>query len=301
MLERGERYDWWESRFVTALAVTAVLTGIGLIWRELTVDEPVINFRILKSRQVTAGVSIGLMLGFALYGSVFILPVFLQQVLGMTAWQTGRVMLPGAIAAAFTMAIVGRNAGRLDARYTVVFGTLLYFSAMWIMSKSTVLSGINSFFWPLILRGVGLGFIFVPLTNATLADLQQKDLAQGTGMFNLARQLGGSLGIAIMATLLVRFRSIERSSMVQHVALGDPLTMGRLTTITKGLIAKGMNPSVASNAAMAIVDRQVDLQSSILAFSKIYLYSGLALVAALPLLFLFRTGKAAGSGSLDAH
>ena len=301
MLERGERYDWWASNFVTTLAVVAALSGIALIWRELVIDEPVINFRILKSRQVTAGVSIGLLLGFALYGSVFILPVFLQQVLQMTAWQTGRIMLPGAIAAAFTMAVVGRNSGRLDARYTVVFGTALYFWAMWLMSRSTVLSGIQDFFWPLILRGVGLGFIFVPLTNATLADLQSKDLAQGTGMFNLFRQLGGSLGIALMATLLSRLRTVERSSLVQHVIAGDPATVGRLSAITKGLLAKGINATVAPQVATALVDRQVELQASILAFSKIYLYSGLALVAALPLLFLFKTGKAVGSGAVDAH
>jgi DHA2 family multidrug resistance protein len=104
MLERGERSDWWESRFITMLAFTALLAGIALIWHELTTDEPIINFRILKSRQVTAGVSIGLLLGFALYGSVFILPVFLQQLLQMTAWQTGKIILPGAIASAVTMA-----------------------------------------------------------------------------------------------------------------------------------------------------------------------------------------------------
>ena len=301
MLERGERYDWWESRFVTALAVTAVVSGVGLIWRELTVDEPVIDFRILKGRQVLGGVSLGLMLGFALYGSVFILPVFLQQALGMTAWQTGKIILPGALASAATMAVVGRNAGRLDARYTVVIGTLLFFAAMYLMSQATAVSGASDFFWPLILRGVGLGFIFVPLTNATLADLDRKDMAQGTGMFNLFRQLGGSLGIAIMATLLARFRTVERSYLVNHVTAGDPATVARLTTITRGLIAKGINATDAPRAAMSIVERQVELQASMLAFSKIYLYSGLILVASLPLLFLFRTGKAAGTGITDAH
>ena len=301
MLERGERLDWWSSAFVTTLAVTAAVAGVLLVWRELRTDEPIINFRILKNRQVTAGVSIGLMLGFALYGSVFVLPVFLQQVLGMTAWQTGKIILPGALASAATMAVVGRNAGRLDARYTVVFGTMLYFLSMWQMSQATVVSAAGDFFWPLIWRGVGLGFIFVPLTNATIADLSSKNLAQGTGMFNLFRQLGGSLGIAIMATMLSHLRTIERSYLVEHVVTGDPATLSRLATIAKGLVARGVQPALAPGVANAIVDRQVELQASILAFSKIYLYSGLALVAALPLLFLFRTGKAVGSGMMDAH
>ena len=295
MLERGERYDWWESRFVTLLGVTALLSFIALLWRELTTDEPVINFRILKSRQLTAGVSMGLLLGFALYGSVFILPVFLQSLLQMTAWQTGKVILPGAIASAVTMAVVGRNAMRLDARYTVVAGAFLFFWSMLKMSHLTSASGQHDLFWPLILRGVGLGLIFVPLTNATMADLKVKDLAQGTGMFNLMRQLGGSLGIAVMATLLARFMAMEKSVLVEHVGSNDPETMSRIGMITRGLISRGINPITAQQQALAILDRQVTVQSSMLAFSRIYLYSGLVLIFALPLLLLFRTGKARGS------
>jgi DHA2 family multidrug resistance protein len=295
MLERGERYDWWESRFVTMLAFTSLLSGIALIWHELTTDEPVINFRILKSRQVTAGVSIGLLLGFALYGSVFILPVFLQQLLQMTAWQTGKIILPGAIASAITMAVVGRNAMRLDARYTVVAGAFLFFASMLKLSHLTSASGSEDLFWPLILRGMGLGLIFVPLTNATMADLKVKDLAQGTGMFNLMRQLGGSLGIAVMATLLARFMAAEKAVLVEHVGANDPETLSRLSLLARGLVSRGINPMVAQQQALAILDRQVTVQSSMLAFSRIYLYSGLVLICGLPLLLLFRTGRARGS------
>ncbi len=275
--------------------ILALLSGIALIWHELTTDEPVINFRILKSRQVTAGVSIGLLLGFALYGSVFILPVFLQQLLQMTAWQTGKIILPGAIASAITMAVVGRNAMRLDARYTVVAGAFLFFLSMLKLSHLTSASGQQDLFWPLILRGMGLGLIFVPLTNATMADLKVKDLAQGTGMFNLMRQLGGSLGIAVMATLLARFMAAEKAVLVEHVGANDPETLSRLSLLARGLVARGINPMIAQQQALAILDRQVTVQSSMLAFSRIYLYSGLVLICGLPLLFLFRTGRARGS------
>ncbi len=295
MLERGERYDWWDSRFVTGLGVTALVAGVLLVWRELVIDEPVIDFHILKSRQLTSGVLMGSMLGFALYGSVFILPVFLQNLLQMTAWQTGRVILPGAIASAMTMAVVGRNARRLDARYTVVAGTGLFFLSMLMMSRLTAQSGISDMFWPLIFRGVGLGLIFVPLTNATMADLEVRQLAQGTGMFNLSRQLGGSLGIAVMATLLSRVTATQRALLVEHVGSTDPNVTERLSLITRGLISRGMNAITAKQQAIAILDRQVGVQASVLAFSKIYLWSGLALVASLPLLLLFRTGRARGS------
>jgi len=226
---------------------------------------------------------------------VFILPVFLQSLLQMTAWQTGKIILPGAIASAVTMAVVGRNAMRLDARYTVVAGAFLFFWSMLKMSHLTSASGQQDLFWPLILRGMGLGLIFVPLTNATMADLKVSELAQGTGMFNLMRQLGGSLGIAVMATLLARFTSMEKAVLVEHVGANDPETLSRLSLITRGLISRGINPMTAQQQALAIIDRQVSVQSSMLAFSRIYLYSGLALLCALPLLLLFRTGRARGS------
>jgi DHA2 family multidrug resistance protein len=296
MLERGERNDWFESRFIVVLCIVSVTAGILLLWRELTTDEPVIDFRVLRSRQLTAGVLFAALLGLALYGSVFVLPVFLQSLHGMTAWQTGKIILPGALASAFTMAVVGKNAHRLDARVTVAAGSLLFLLSMHQLSSLTFDAGARDMFWPLIWRGTGLGLIFVPLTNATMADLPDKDLAQGTGMFNLTRQLGGSMGIAIMATLLTRFTASLKSSLTEHVVAGAPATQARLDMLTHGLMAKGMTALSAHQQALAILDRQISVQASVLAFSKIYLLSGILLVAALPLMLLFRTGKGRGMG-----
>ncbi|MEO7454938.1 MAG: DHA2 family efflux MFS transporter permease subunit, partial [Gemmatimonadaceae bacterium] len=296
MLERGERMDWFDSRFVTMLGVTSVVSFILLIWRELSIDEPVIDLRVLKNRQLAAGVMMGAFLGFALYGSVFVLPVFLQGLHGMTANQTGMIILPGALASAFTMAFVGKNSARLDARVTVPIGALLFFYSMYSLSRLTFDSGAHDLFWPLVSRGVGLGLIFVPLTGATMAELKPSQLAQGTGMFNLTRQLGGSLGIAISATLLSRFTAQSRALLAEHVVVGDPVSMARVEGLTRALIAKGMNAIMAKQQALAIIDRQLQGQASVLAFSKLYLLSGIALLVSLPLLLLFRSGKSRGHG-----
>ena len=295
MLERGERYDWFESRFVTTLAVVALLSGIGLIWRELTTDEPVIDFSVLKSRQLATGVTFAAALGLSLYGGVFVLPIFLQSLHGFTAWQTGKVILPGALASAFTMAIVGRNARRLDARYTIVAGSGLFMASMWQMSRITLDSGTGDLFWPLVLRGVGLGLIFVPLTNASMAELSVRQLAQGTGLYNLTRQLGGSLGIALMATLLSRFTATRHAVLTEHVGAIDVASQARLDMIARGLMAHGTNPLVAKQQALFILDRQISAQASVLAFSKIYLLNGIILLCALPLLLFWKTGKGRGS------
>ena len=300
MLEKGERYDWFDSRLVTGLAITSALAFIFLLWHELTTDEPIINFRVLKSRQLAAGVSIAAVLGMALFGSIFVLPIFLQSLHGLTANQTGLVILPGAIASAFTMAFVGKNANRLDARATVAIGAFLFFISMWMLARMTYSSGPDETFWPLILRGIGLGLIFVPLTNASMAELKVRELAQGTGMFNLTRQLGGSMGIAIMATLLTRFTTEKKALLTEHVTTMDPLSMGRLDQITRGLMARGINPIVAKQQALFMLDRQVQAQASVLAFSRIYILSGIILLCSLPLLFLFKTGKGRGNAGL-AH
>jgi DHA2 family multidrug resistance protein len=301
MLERGERFDWFDSRFVTVLALTAVTSFVLLLWRELTIDEPVINFRVLLNRQLAAGVTMGAFLGFALYGSVFVLPVFLQGLHGWTANQTGMVILPGSIASAVTMAVVGRNAARLDARATVPIGASLFCLSMYKLSLLTIDAGADQLFWPLIARGVGLGLIFVPLTGATMAELKTSELAQGTGMFNLTRQLGGSLGIAISATLLQRFTSQSRALLAEHVVQGDPTTLARVDGLTRALVAKGMNALSAKQQALMILDRQLQAQASVLAFSKLYLLSGIALMLALPLLLFFRSGKSRGLGPGAAH
>jgi len=260
----------------------------------LTIDEPVIDLRVLLNRQLAAGVTMGAFLGFALYGSVFVLPVFLQSLHGYTAMQTGMVILPGAIASAFTMAIVGRNASRLDARPMIVIGAFLFLASMWLMSRLTLDSGQDELFWPLILRGVGLGCLFVPLTNATVAGLPMKSIGQGTGLFNLMRQLGGSLGIAIMATMLSRLTKVEKAVLTDHVGTYDPATIERLGMLTRGMMSRGIDAATAHQQALMVIDRQIGAQASVLAFSRLYLVSGLLLVAALPLLLIWRTGKAAG-------
>jgi DHA2 family multidrug resistance protein len=300
MLERGERYDWFESPFVTGLGITSAVTFVLLIWRELTAEHPVIDLRVLRSRQLAAGVAIAAVLGLALFGSIFVLPIFLQTLHGLTANQTGMVILPGAIASAVTMAFVGKNANRLDARATVSIGAFLFFVAMWKLSRMTLVSGPNETFWPLILRGVGLGLIFVPLTGATMAELKVSQLAQGTGMFNLTRQLGGSIGIAIMATMLTRFTAHNKALLTEHLSATDPQVLSRLDGVARALMARGINPIVAKQQALLLLDKQVGAQASVLAFSRIYMLSGMILLCALPLLLLFRTGKGRGSAGL-AH
>ncbi len=302
MLERGERYDWFDSPFVTSLAVIAAASFILLVWHELRTDEPIIDFHLLKNRQLATGVIMGAVLGFALFGSVFVLPVFLQALHGFTANQTGMVILPGALASAFTMATMGRRLRSIaDGRPVILLGATLFGVCMWQLAMLTFDSGKEDLFWPLIIRGVALGMMFIPLNSIALAELEPRDVASGTGLFYLTRQLGGSIGIAVMATLLSHLTKAKKAGLVDHLVSVAPDVQSRLDGISHALMAKGTPALVAQQQALAIMDRTVAAQASVLAFSRIYWISGFVLLGAMPLMLFWHSGRPRGLVIRDGH
>lgn len=286
LLEHGQRDDWFDSRLMTALAFIGAVTGIALVWREFTAEDPVIDFRVLRHRPVWVGTVLGVVMGVGLYASVFTLPVFLQGNLHMTAEQTGWVLLPGAMATAVAMGVVGRLTQKMDARLLVAAGAITFAIAMWRLSLITGLSGAHDFFWPLILRGLGLGFMFVPLTTLTLADLERSELGQGTGLYNFFRQLGGSFGIAGIATLLARYSASLKSTLSERIVAGDPAVMARLEGMAHGLAQRSGDAVMAHQQALAILDRQIAAQASVIAYSQIYVLAACVMIALVPLLLL---------------
>ena len=293
LLEYGEREDWFQSSTMTTLAVISAVTGIALMWRELTTDHPVIDFRVLRHRQMWVGTLLGVVMGVGLYASVFTLPVFLQGNLRMTAQQTGIVLLPGALATAVSMAVVGRLTNRFDPRILITIGSLLFAAAMIRLSRITGESGSGDFFAALIMRGVGLGMMFVPLTTVTLAELDHRELAQGTGLYNFFRQLGGSLGIAAIATMLSHYTAQFRAILSEHISYGDPATVSRVDMLTRGLMARGADAWTARGRALEILDRELMGQASVVAYSRIYVLSAALILALIPLLLLVRQTKGA--------
>ena len=297
MLERGERLDWFASGQVRLLGITSALSLIAFLWHELRTEDPVVDLRILKSRQLAVGVVYGLVLGVCLYATIFVLPVYLQNVQHFTANQTGLVILPGALASAFTMAFMGRLQGKFDARLSIAAGVAIFALSMWKHAHFTTESGFHDFFWPLIFRGVGLGLIFVPLTNLALADLPMSKIPNGTGLFNLMRQLGGSVGIALSATLLQRFTAIHRADLASNVTVYSEATRERVTAITNTLIARGDLPAIAQTKAIGFLNGIVTREAMMMSFDQLFLLFGTTFVLSLPLLLLMHRSKGPGSGA----
>lgn len=298
LLEHGQRDGWFSSPLMATLGIVSLVAGIALVWREFTVDEPVIDFRVLRHREMWVGVIIGVVFGLALLGSVFVLPVFLQNMLHMTAEQTGLVLLPGALATAVTMGSSSRVTRYVDARIVVTIGALCFFHSMVGLSHLTTESGAHDFFWPLIWRGVGLGLMFVPLTNITLADLDRREMPQGTALYNFFRQLGGSFGIALMATLLTRFTVQSKAILTEHVGVTDPLALQRVGAMTSAFVSRGADANTAHAMALHALDGQIGVQASVIAFGRLYFVSGLILLSCVPLLLLVRKTKPAGEATV---
>ena len=250
-----------------------------------------IDFRVLRHRQMWVGTLLGVVMGVGLYASVFTLPVFLQGNLRMTAQQTGIVLLPGALATAVSMAIVGRLTNKVDPRLLITTGAVLFAVAMIRLSRITGESGGSDFFLSLIFRGIGLGMMFVPLTTVTLAELDTRELAQGTGLYNFFRQLGGSLGIAAIATMLSHYTAQYRAILAEHISVGNPTTMNRVEMLTRAMIARGADAFTARERALEILDRQLMGQASVIAYSRIYVLSAALILALIPLLLLVRQTK----------
>jgi len=300
MLERGERNDWFASREIVGYAAASATSLTGFVVHELSTEHPVIDLHILANPSFGAGVTFASMLGACLYATVFMLPVYLQQLQGFTANQTGLVILPGALATAFAMVFVGRLQQRFDPRLLITVGVGLFALSMWRWSHFTTQSGYDDFFWPLILRGLGLGLVFVPLTNLAISGLPMTKIAAGTGLYNLTRQLGGSLGIALAATLLPRLTSMARGPLAAGVSSLSEVSRERLAALTQTMSAKGAPPGVAELKALGLLDLAVTKQATMLAFEHIFLVFGFAFLVSLPLLLLMRP-RPGGTGGGLAH
>ncbi len=288
VLERGHRLDWFASREIVLFSSLALLGTLAFVWRELAAPHPVVDLRVLRHRSLAVGCSYGLLLGLGLYGSVFLLPVYLQSLLGWSAWESGLATLPSSLATAATMLFAGRLARSRGPRPVFLAGVTLFMIGVLGMTRWTLQSDFADLFWPQVARGIGLGAMFVPLSVATLGGLPLAAVPQGAGLYSLFRQLGGSAGIALLATLLDHRGAIHRAQLAEHMSLLDATTFTRLATLTSVLAQRGLDLASARLAALELMAKGLAAQAAMLAFSDCHrIVLGLFVVCA-PLGLLLR-------------
>ena len=240
VLERGQHDDWYQSSAIWILTIVAI---IGLVWftvKAIRDRHPLVDLNVFRFRTFTIGNIIGFISGFGLFGTSLVLPLFFQMVLGFTAFDTGMALLPGAIATAISMIICGRILGKIDSRWLVGLGMFVFGLSTWWMGALNENAGYWDVFWPRVVQGFALGFLFVPLTTVTLGAVPKEELAGATGVNTLVRQLGGSFGIAILTTLLAREAAVAQSELASGVTQthGYPLaTLGQLVGVASQVIS----------------------------------------------------------------
>ncbi|MFN2448998.1 MAG: MDR family MFS transporter [Candidatus Baltobacteraceae bacterium] len=233
VLERGQHDDWYQSNAIWILTILAVLSLGWFIYKTLHDRHPLVDLNVFRFRTFTIGNVIGVISGFGLFGTSLILPLFFQSILGFTAFDTGMALLPGAISTAISMLIVGRLVNKIDPRILVGFGMLVFGWATWMMGGLNETAGYWDVFWPRLVQGFGLGFLFVPLSTVMLGAVPRAELAGATGVSTLLRQIGGSFGIAILTTLLAREAAIAQNNL----AGGVTQTHGYSIATLNGLVA----------------------------------------------------------------
>jgi MFS transporter, DHA2 family, multidrug resistance protein len=301
VLERGEHYDWFESHLIATLAATSALALVGMIWWELRTATPVLDLRVLRHRSLTAATLSVTAVGMALYGSVFALPLYMQSLLHYTAETAGWVLLPSAIASAVSMLGAARLMKVLSARALVAIGTLILAASMFMNGSLTTISGRADMFFPVALRGLGFGLIFVPITTMAFAGLSARELPHAAALFNLTRQLGGSIGIALVATKLITATAVHRAALVEHVTADDPVTRAQLAGMTAQLRLTSPDDFTAARRALATLDRRVEGQAQMLAYRDAFAFLGIVVIGSLPLVLLLRTAAPGTSVSSEVH
>lgn len=300
VLDKGQSEDWFNSSFIITLTMLTVVSLVALIWVELTHPHPIVNLRLFKDLSFSTGNLIMFVVGFCLYSSIMLIPLFLQTLMGYSATDAGMVMAPGGVATLVTMPLVGAALQKQDGRKIVLAGLVIGATSMFIMQGLNLEASYWAFVWPRIVLGVGLAMIFVPLTTVTLASIPQQEMGNATGIFNLLRNIGGSVGIAVAATMLSRLSQFYQTVLVPHINQYSPLFHLRFEQLKQGLIAKGVPAAQADQTALALFSGMVRKQAAALAYNRIFFIVGLAFLAIIPLLLLLRRPKH-HDGPLNLH
>ncbi len=267
VLDRGEHEDWFDSSLIVALSVVAVVAVLGFIVRELTAREPILDLRVFTDRNFATGSTLVMMVGLGLYSSMLLVALYTQKLMAYDAWNSGAVLGPGGVGNLISLIIAGRLVTRMDQRILVAGGCLINAVSLFMMTHLTLTMDYWSLTVPRFLQGLGLGFIFVPLVTLTLATIDRDKLGNATSAFNVLRNLGGSVGVALATTFLVRRSQQHQSTLGANVNLWDPETAARLKQWTLHFAARGSDSFTAEKQATAMLYNDIVGQAQVLAYS----------------------------------
>jgi DHA2 family multidrug resistance protein len=299
-LDLGQERDWFSSRFITALIVTSAIGVVAFIVREWRTREPVVDLHVFKIRTYSTGVFLMTTLGFVLYGSLVLLPIMLQTLLGYPSLQAGIAMAPRGIGSLIGMPLIGLLISHIDARKMVAVGLLSGAATLIWLGQLNLNAGYWDIFWPQFFQGLGLSALFVPLTTISMDPIPRERMGNATSLFNLMRNLGGSVGIAVTGTLLARRQQAYVNVFGANVDPYSSAAQRAFETARQGFIAAGADVATATQRAYAALFGMVQQQATMVAFVSLFRLLGVIFLLLLPLVLLMRRPRTRG-GPMGAH
>jgi len=266
VLDRGEREDWFQSSTILAMTAVAVCSLIAFLIRELTAADPILDLTAFTDRNFATGVTMIAVVGFGMFSGMLLVAVFTQKLLGYDAWTSGLVLAPGGLGNIFSLFASGMVT-RVDQRLMLAFGCLLNAAALYMMTSLTLGMDYWALALPRFIQGFAIGFIFVPLSTLTLATIRRDKLVNATAIYGMLRNVGGSVGIAVVTTLLAQRSQFHQSTLVSHITAWDPETRERLARWVGHFVAQGSDAFTAERQAVAMLYRETVNQAQLLAYA----------------------------------
>lgn len=292
VLERGSTDDWFESDLILRLTILCITALIGFIWWELRIANPIVDLRVFRNRNLTIGVFLTVIVGFGLFGSVFLYPLFAQRIIGYGAKETGMLVIPGTLVALFFFPVIGKLLTKgAQPRVFVFIGYILFFCFVMAMSQLNADAAPSFFLWIMLLRGIGLAFTNLPLINSTVSTLSPKDLPMGIAMTNMFRQLGGAMGIAVINTFISNRLANHRNGLLTQLVPGSPVFEERMAATTNGLIGRGVNALDAPQIALSNLRMIIEKQALMLSYLDAFQLTAMFFAVSLPFILLIEKKK----------
>ncbi len=293
VLDKGQEEDWFASRTITMLTVIAAVTLTALIVHELTTEDPVVDLRVFKVRSYAVGVFLMAVVGFVLYGSLVLLPIMLQTLLGYPSLQAGIAMAPRGIGAFVMMQITGYLTGWFDPRKLLTGGLVIGGVTLLWLSQLSLQAGYWDIFWPQAIQGLGMSLLFVPLTTVAMDAIPREKMGNATSLFNLTRNIGGSIGIAVMGTMLARQQQATTAMLGANVTAYDPASQALFQQTRQAFMAAGADAATATSRAYAAIFGLVQRQAAMVAFVGIFQLMAILFLALIPLVLLMKRPRRA--------
>ena len=288
VLDKGQEEDWFSSNWMTALGVVAV-AGIAIfVIHEMRARDPVVHLRVFRVRTYSAGVFLMTVLGFVLYGSMLLVPIFLQTLLGYPALDAGVAMAPRGLGSFLMMPVVGTVLGRFDPRKVLAVGLAGASWTLYALSRLNLNAGYWDIFWPQFIQGASLAMLFVPLTTATMDPIPREEMGNATSMFNLMRNIGGSMGIASATTFLFRRQQSHTHLLAVDVNPYNPQAQIFLNRVQSAMVLHGADPHTAMLQSYGAIWGMVERQASMLSFVDTFRAMAVVFLLMLPLLFIMK-------------